>query len=263
VLSIIDALVAAIPQLLEGAVQFLMAIIQAVPILIKTLLPAITTIVNTIVDCLLDNLPLLIDGAVTLLFGILEAIPEILEAINEEIPSVVATIIKALLKAVPALWDTGVQLLEGLVEGMLDFDIGGALKKVGDGIINGFKRVFDIHSPSRVMMGIGELLDEGLAEGIEDGAKAPINALDKLSEDMVDGVAGFDGITLERRMTYTNNSGAASAADGISSKLDRIYQAILSGKVIMLDGKTLVGSTANRYDTELGQRRVLAERGAL
>lgn len=263
VLAIIDALVAAIPQLIEGAVQFLMAIVQAIPLLIKELLPAIPTIVDTIIDCLLDNLPLLIDGAVELLFGILEAIPEITAAIYEEMPSIVTSIVKALIKSIPALWDAGVQLLEGLVKGMLEFDIGGALKKVGNGIVNGFKKAFDIHSPSRVMAGLGELLDEGLAVGIEENAKAPINALDKLSEDMVDGVAGFDGMTLERRMTYTNNSGAASAADGISGKLDRIYQAILNGQVIMLDGKTLVGSTAVRYDTELGQRRVLAERGAL
>ena len=46
-------------------------------------------------------------------------------------------------------------------------------------------------------------------------------------------------------------------------KLDQILNAIKLGQVIMLDGKTLVGSTAVRYDNELGQRRVLAERGAL
>ena len=197
------------------------------------------------------------------MFGILEALPEITAAIYEEMPSIVTSIVESLLKALPKLIKAGGQLLEGLIKGMLDFDIGGALKKVGDGIINGFKKAFDIHSPSRVMAGIGELLDEGLAVGIEENADTPINALDKLSEDMVDGATGLDGVTLERRMTYTNTPGAQSQADGISSKLDRIYQAILSGQVIMLDGKTLVGSTANRYDTELGQRRVLAERGAL
>jgi hypothetical protein len=113
------------------------------------------------------------------------------------------------------------------------------------------------------MAGIGEMLDEGLAVGIEEGANAPINALDKLSEDMIDDASELNGVTLERRMTYTGTPGTAGTADGISSKLDRIYQAILDGKVIMLDGKTLVGSTVVRYDTELGQRRVLAERGAI
>ena len=263
VIALIDGLLSALPDLIEGAVQLLLAIVQAIPILLKALLPEVPRIVDTIIDGLLDNLPVLIDGAIELLFGILEALPEINAAIYEEMPTIVTSIVEALLDAIPELIKAGGQLLAGLVEGMLDFDIKGALKKVGDGVIKGFKKAFDIRSPSHVMMGIGELLDEGLAVGIEENAKAPINALDKLSEDMVDGAVGLDGVTLERRMTYTNIPGAQSQADGISSKLDRIYQAILSGQVIMLDGKTLVGSTANRYDTELGQRRVLAERGAL
>ena len=179
-------------------------------------------------------------------------------------PSIVTSIVDALLDALPDLIDAGAQLLSGLVKGMLDFDIKGALKKVGNGIINGFKKVFDINSPSRVMMGIGELLDEGLAEGIEDGASMPVNALDKLSEDMLDGTSGFDGVKIERRMVgAVSDSGVASGSDSVAGKLDQIYKAILAGQVIMLDGKALVGSTALRYDNELGQRRVLAERGAL
>ena len=263
VIAIIDGLLSALPDLIEGAVQFLLAIVQAIPILLKALLPEVPRIVDTIIDGLLDNLPVLIDGAIELLFGILEAIPEIMAAIYEEMPSIVTSIVDALLKALPQLIKAGGQLLEGLIKGMLNFDIGGALKKVGDGLINGFKKVFDIHSPSRVMAEMGELLDEGLAVGIEDNAGAPVNALDKLSEDMIDSASELNGVTLERRINYTSTPGVANPGEGISDKLDRIYQAILSGQVIMLDGKTLVGSTAIRYDTELGQRRVLAERGAI
>ena len=264
VISIIDGLLTALPDLLEGAVQFLMAIIQAIPILIKALLPQMPKIVDTIIDGLLNYLPLLIDGAIELLFGILEAIPEINAAIYEEMPSIITSIVDSLLAALPDLIKAGGQLLSGLVKGMLDFDIGGALKKVGNGIISGFKKVFDINSPSRVMAGMGELLDEGLAVGIEENADAPINALDKLSTDMIDGASGLDGMTLERRMVATSGiSAAAPLNDGLISKLDQIYKAILSGQVIMLDSKTLIGSTAVGYDTELGQRRVLAERGAI
>lgn len=264
VMSIIDGLIQAYPQLLDGAIQLLMAIIQAIPVLIQNLLPEVPRIVETIIDGLLSNLPLLIDGAIELLFGILDALPEIQAAIWEEMPSIVTSIVGALLSAIPELIAAGGQLLAGLVEGMLDFDIVGALSNVGEGIINGFKNVFDIHSPSRVMAGIGELLDEGLAVGIRDNADAPVNALDKLSSDMLDGTDGLNGVTLERRMTHAfENVNGATQTDGISNKLDLIYKAILSGQVIMLDGKVLVGSTADRYDNELGQRRVLAERGAL
>lgn len=262
--TLIVGLVEAIPILLEGAVQLLMAIVEAIPILISALMPQIPTIIDALVSGLLDSIDVLIDGAIQLLFGILEAIPEIVAALYESAPSIVAAMVDGLIQLIPKLVQAGIDLMAGLIKGLFEFDYLGAIKKIGKGIVDGFKKVFDIHSPSRVMMGIGEMLDEGLAEGIEEEASAPIDSLDKLSQDMIDGAEGFNGVTLERRMVHSlNPGGATSPMDGISSKLDRIYQAILSGQVIMLDGKTLVGSTANRYDTELGQRRVLAERGAL
>jgi phage-related protein len=241
-----------------------MAIVQAIPILLDRLLPEIPTIVDTIIDGLLDNIPVLIDGAVQLLFAILEAIPEIMAALYESAPSITKSLVEGLIATVPALMNAGLQLLEGLVKGMLDYDYMGAINSIGDGFIKGFKKVFDIHSPSRVMAGIGELLDEGLAMGIEEGANAPAEALDKLSTDMLEGADALNGVTLERKVAHSFNANTnAGPAEGIYTKLEQIYRAILSGQVIMLDGKTLVGSTAVRYDTELGQRRVLAERGAI
>lgn len=264
VMALIDGLLVALPQLLEGAVQFLMAIVQAIPILLDRLLPVIPTIVDTIIDGLLDNIPILIDGAVTLLFSILEALPLVIAALYESGPSITKSLIDSLIKTIPDLFKAGWQLIEGLIDGVLSFDFMGAIESVGEGFINGFKKVFDIHSPSRVMAGLGELLDEGLAMGIEEGANAPAEALDKLSTDMLEGADALNGVTLERKVSHSFGVGAgAGASEGIHAKLDQIYRAILSGQVIMLDGKTLVGSTAVRYDTELGQRRVLAERGAI
>ena len=264
VLTVINGLLAAIPDLIKGAVQFLLAIVQAIPTLISALIPQIPKIVNTIINGLLDNIPVLIKAAVQLLFGILKAIPDIQAALIKETPKIITSIVSGILKGIPKLWDAGWDLLQGLIDGMLDFDIGKAVGKVGGAVVSAFKKAFDIHSPSRVMAGIGELLDEGLAEGIADNAKTPINALDKLSEDMVDGAHDLNGMTLERRMVHAfNPSTATSTTDSIGAKLDLIYKAVKAGQVIMLDGKTLVGSTADRYDNELGQRRVLAERGAL
>ena len=262
VVALVEALVEAIPELITGAVTFLLAIVKAIPIVISKILPHVPTIVDAVVDGLLDNIPVLIDGAIELLFAILDAFPEVIAAVYEEMPSIVSSMVTGLLKALPELIKAGGQLLGGLIKGMTEYDYIGALSKVGSGIINGVKKVFDIRSPSHVMAEIGELLDEGLAMGIEDGAKTPVNALDKLSGDMLDSVGDLNGVTVERRLNHTGST-TATTADSIAGKLDQIYKAILSGQVIMLDGKTLVGSTAVRYDNELGQRRVLAERGAL
>lgn len=262
-LAVIDGMLPASGAFLEGVLQLLMAIVDAIPIIIGRLLPEVPTIVNAIITGLLNMLPKLTDGAVKLLFGILDAIPEITAALVEETPNIVASIVEGLLSAIPELYDAGWELLSGLVKGMMDFDILGAVKGIGDSVVSGFKKAFDIHSPSRVMAGIGEMLDEGLAVGIEDNADAPVRALDNMTDDMLTGAESLNGLALERRVVHTFNGTPATPADGLSAKLDQILAAIKSGQVIMLDGKTLVGSTAARYDSELGQRRVLTERGAI
>lgn len=264
ILAIIDGLLAAIPQLIEGALQFLLAIVQAVPLLLDQLLPQVPRIVDTVIDGLLDNIDLLVDAAIQLFFGILEAIPEIQKELIESAPDIVGSIVSGLLSAIPEMLKAGGQLLQGLIDGMLDFDIVGKVSQIGGKVVDAFKDIFDIHSPSRVMKWQGEMLDEGLAVGIEDNAGAPVNALDKLSGEMLDETAGLSGLTLERRIN-ASTAGAEPALQGggMLTKLDQIHQAILKGQVIMLDSKVLVGSTAYQYDGELGQRRLLTERGAL
>ena len=266
VVTLVEGLVASIPDLIEGALMLLTAIISAIPLFLNQLLPRVPAIVNTIITGLLGALPLLVNGAVQLLFGILKAFPEIQASLLKNAPSIVKSICQGLLSAIPQLIKAGGQLLEGLVKGMLNFDIRGAISKVGNSVISGFKSIFDIHSPSKVMEDLGEMLDEGLAVGITDNAGKPVKALDNVSQDMIGGAEAINGLTLERRVANSFGSSASPSlgiADGIQGKLDQILTALQRGQVIMLDGKVLVGSTAARYDTELGQRRVLAERGAL
>ena len=265
VIAIIDGLMDAIPALINGALTLLLAIVQAIPLLIQALIPKVPVIVDTIIDGLLDNLPMLIDGAVQLLFGILEAFPQIYAALIKETPRIVSSIVTSLLKAIPELIKAGKQLLSGLVKGMMDFDIMGAIKKIGNSIIEGFKGIFDIHSPSRVMAELGEMLDAGLAGGIEDNAKAPVKAMAGLSEDLLDEAGQMNGLALERSVTHNFAAPAAVSVDnvGVAGKLDQILKAIERGQVLTIDGKALVGATAVQTDNVLGQRRALVARGAV
>jgi phage-related minor tail protein len=265
VMALVDNLVAAIPDLITAAVTLLLAIVSAIPLFITQLLPYLPTIVDSIVSGLLGALPLLVDGAIQLFMAILSAIPEIQKALVENAPSIVSSLVEGLLSAIPELISAGGQLLSGLVKGLMDFDIIGAAKGVGDSVVKGFKKAFDINSPSRrLKKEIGRPAIEGVAEGIEENADLPIAAMEDLVDDMVDGAENLNGLTLERRVAHTFSAqGPVTTMDGLSAKLDQILTALKNGQVIMLDGKTLVGSTAGRYDQELGQRRVLAERGAL
>lgn len=162
----------------------------------------------------------------------------------------------------------GKDVVRGLWNGinnMKDWVLG-KIRSFGDGVLSGIKDFFKIKSPSRVFRDeVGAMLAEGMAVGIEDNADAPLDALTKVGDDLLSSADGFNGLTLERQINhkYSSTAAAAQVANGLNAKLDQILDAITRGQVILLDGKKLIGGTAEGYDAALGQRRALIEMGAL
>lgn len=132
-------------------------------------------------------------------------------------------------------------------------------------VLSSIKGFFGVHSPSTETEWIGDMLDQGLAVGMLQNIRKPVNAMKAVTGDVLDAAAqGVNGLALDRQLSTTASVAPAAASGGdIGSKLDRILAAIEKGQVIALDGDLLVGATVDRIDNRLGQRRALAARGAL
>lgn len=172
----------------------------------------------------------------------------------------------------------GKDLVRGLWNGISDMTgwVIGKIQSFGSSVLGGIKSFFGIKSPSRVFRDeVGAMLAEGMAEGIEESADAPLDAMENLSSDLLGKAGALQGLSLAgtainglgvERGLQTSTKAARTAAAfpaGIGDKLDAILAAIESGKVLTIDKKLLVGGTANEYDSTLGQRRALVARGAL
>ena len=286
---IITELGAMLPQLVPLAIEAVLTLAETLLDNIDSTVDAGTALLEGLADGILAALPILIERAPVIIGKLVGAINKLLPKLFEQgtslliqlsvgltkaIPQLVGSIpavIKAVLSAFKSLpgdmLNVGKNLIKGLWEGISDMTdwIVGKLDGFGDTVLSGIKNFFGIKSPSRVFKNeIGKMLALGLAEGIEDNADKPLDALAGLSSDLMGEADLLNGLTLERRIQHAfAPTEQAGFMTGLSGKLDQIYQAILKGQVIMLDGKTLVGSTVNRYDGELGLRRNLAERGAL
>lgn len=187
----------------------------------------------------------------------------------------VVSSVTSTLKELPSkVLSIGKDLVSGLWNGVND-KLSWLKKKISgfaDSVLDGIKSFFGVHSPARSSGSlkttdwVGEMLNEGLAVGLQDSAGTPINAMRKVTGGVLDAAKDFNGLEVERglqgRHTATLAASAASGA-GMLAKLDAILAAIERGQVIALDGKTLVGATAAGYDNTLGQRRALVARGAL
>ena len=161
----------------------------------------------------------------------------------------------------------GKDLVKGLWNGISDMTgwIIGKIQSFGSNVLSGIKSFFGIKSPSRVFRDeVGAMLAEGMAVGIEENADAPLDAMADLSSDLLGEADGLNGLTLERKLQNTfSDPAVATSGSGMLEKLDKILAAIERGQVLTIDKKQLIGGTASDYDTTLGQRRLLAARGAL
>ncbi len=197
--------------------------------------------------------------------GIKNTFNSAVEGIKKIMGNLVTSAVNKLKELPKKVVSIGGDLISGLWKGVQDKLnwLKNKLSSFATSVLDSIKSFFGVHSPSTETAWIGEMLDEGMAAGVKDNANEPIKAMDQLSSKMLTAASGAGDLTLERKINHTFSSPSVGTADSISNKLDQIYKAILSGQVIMLDSKTLVGSTTDRYDSELGQRRVLAERGAI
>ena len=160
----------------------------------------------------------------------------------------------------------GKDLVKGLWNGISDM-AGWVINKIkgfGESVLSGIKSFFGIKSPSRVFRDeVGAMLAEGMAEGIEANADAPLDAMAGLSSDLLGEAESLNGLTLERKLQHTFAEPAVDSGINLMDKLDRILAAIERGQILTIDGKAFIGATADGYDAKMGQRRALVARGAL
>lgn len=168
---ILKALVSMLPGLIQGAIQLFLGLVNGLTTILPQLIDTlINDVLPTLIDTLTEMLPTLIDGAITLFLGLVDgiskALPEIIVAVIGMIPKIV----DAIIKAIPKLVDAGFQLLKGLIKGIMDNAprlIASTVKSLADGLIGGFKKLLGIKSPSRVFMGFGEDVGQGLVNGLK------------------------------------------------------------------------------------------------
>ena len=192
--SIVSTLLDNLPALVEGAVNLFVGIVQAIPIILPDLIKAVIGMIPQIVQTLIRATPQIFKGALQMLGGLLQAIPNVLKA------------------AVTGLRDIGSNLVKGLWNGISDVT-GWILDKIrgfGASILSGIKGIFGIHSPSKEMEWMGQMLDQGLARGITGGVGVVDDAMGEL------GARTMNGFDPTINASVGTGGGAVTNMGGIS-----------------------------------------------
>lgn len=160
----------------------------------------------------------------------------------------------------------GKQAGAGIVDGMdsKESSIKKSGKKAARALAKAFTDILEIKSPSRLFKRYARFTGQGYIDEFEnitpDMAEASANAAEAVSNAFHPKTSFLDR-ALQGRSAATE-AAQTSGVSNLMNKLDTIIRAVEEGQMIMLDGETLVGATAERMDSALGGRAILAGRRA-
>lgn len=183
ILEMVDVLIENIPLLIDCALQLIqglaLGIIQALPVLMEKA----PEIIRKLVDTLVNNLPLIIQTGVEMLMAVITGLLQNLPAIVSATIQIAGEVIKAFASI---NWiEVGIQIINGIVSGIVN-----SAGKLAEAAMNAAKKAFEgaknflgIHSPSSLFRDeIGQYIDLGIAEGIEDYSNPITTAMGNLTD---------------------------------------------------------------------------------
>lgn len=179
--SLYEFLLSNFPIILEKGFELItnlaQGIIKNLPAIAKATLEVIAKLIATIAQ----NLPRILQSGIEiigkLVVGLIQAIPQIIAAIPRIISAITDTFGRFNWKQI------GSDILNGIKNGILNAVSGvvNAAREAASAIWDAVKDFFDIGSPSKLMAYAGEMIDVGLAKGIEDSQSLVDDAMDELS----------------------------------------------------------------------------------
>ncbi len=208
--AIRDAISKIIPIVLDIVIQLLDALMTRLPEIIERLARMVVMLVEAIVRAIVEMAPRLVQAAFDLILGLVEGLGRAIKANAGRIKQVFKEFALNILDAIligfgmksaddpnsTEMTQIGESLIDGLWNGIKNTPkrLWEGLKGFCGDVVNFFKEQFGIKSPSRVMKELGGYIDDGLALGIEDGAKKVFNASLNSGNEVIEGfkASGMD-----------------------------------------------------------------------
>ena len=205
----------ALPDIMSFLKDSIISASKTLGELAPTLLKSLGELIGAIFAVAFD--PDVIESSFGAIRGIISGL---IQAIVAFVTKIIPVLIEALVAAPKFIPELISGILSGIVEGFLTADWLGIVEACFNGLIEGFKDLFGIHSPSTLFEGFGENIIEGLKIGLD----------------------GF-GDTLETVMkplvTFVDNlTNMQKIGDGIKKMFEGIAE------VVKISGKVTVGVIA-------------------
>ena len=137
---------------------------------LQKIITAAFELISTLVVGIADNIELVIDAAFTIIETLMTSLvePDNLNKLISSTITIVSKITTGILQNLPEIIKAGFQLIKGLIKGLWDNRglIWQTIKDLVRELLNTFKNLLGIHSPSSIFAGFGKNLVQGLWNGL-------------------------------------------------------------------------------------------------
>lgn len=215
--SLVTALTApdSLTAIIMGSITLFMALLQAIPVIITALVNAIPTIVTNIIATLTrpEFLQGLMRTGVQFIAGLISGIASMIGSVISAAGKVIGAVAGVLSPS--SLIGIGTNLIKGLWQGISNVTgwITDKIKGFGKSVIDSIKNIFGIHSPSKEFAWIGKMNVVGLAEGITKNKDMVTQAVNDMSNEAMNAMAGFDPSMSANLNSNITTSQSASAGN--------------------------------------------------
>ena len=214
--SVVQAIIDAIPQIIEAGITLLTSLVAALPDIIIAIVDAIPEIINGIIDALLNSIPQLIEAGVTLFTSLIANLPTIIAELVKAVPQIITGLVEAFGKGIGNFVEIGANMVKGLWEGIKSLAswLWDKVSNWASNLWNGILDFFGIHSPSKKMAWVGDMMMEGLASGIDESAGEAIRSASDMTDDLN---AVFDDLSADLTSSVPQSidvSGIRQAGEG-------------------------------------------------
>ncbi|MFC3212730.1 phage tail tape measure protein [Planomicrobium okeanokoites] len=173
------------------------------------------------------------------------------------IRTVLTNMINAVKNKASAFLSAGKDLIRGLINGIKNMtgQALSAITGVVDSVVGKAKSLFGIKSPSRVFMGIGAYLSEGLANGIDDKARTAIKTVGDLSRSVTNAFnpeLAVDGMNYNSQIRNLNGQMKQQMTNHVKGEMSVNRQPVI---VNIYDNKEAVRAYVNEENAVDAQIR--------
>lgn len=252
-MTLLNTLWEMLPSLLDAGFKLIGAIIEgigkAIPHIFKAVWDLFWALVGFLIKIVLDGS--LIRVGYQIVEGIIIGIGKMLGALFTAAQGIGTTVLNSVKDAGSWLFNTGKQIIQGLLDGLNNManNVGKFFSNSANKWVKDFAKFFGIKSPSRVFMGFGNMIGDGLAIGLEQSVRGVEDARDELES-----AAFFQPDAINKAMDVKSDGTLRFDYSGLAEAFAMALESV--GLNVYMDGKDVTDIVSKKLVEQQRRGRV-------